>query len=97
MADFPQDRPLWTAAGRAALVLSLLLCAAGCETPPATDAAAPFVLTTRGDPVRADSPPGVEVTLGSKRVLPTGEPSRLDWSVVAAIRPASAGTLPRSA
>jgi hypothetical protein len=39
---------------------------------------APFVLATRGEPVRASSPPGVEVTLGSKRVLPSGAPSRLD-------------------
>ena len=79
MANLPQDRPLSRAAGRAALVLWLLLSAAACETATtATDAAAPFVLTTRGDPVRANSPPGVEVALGSKRVLPTGEPSPLE-------------------
>jgi hypothetical protein len=46
-------------------------------TTTATDAGAPFVLTARGDTVRASSPPGVEVTLGAKRVLPPGEPSRL--------------------
>lgn len=79
MAHFPQDRPLSGPAGRAALALSLLLSAAACETTStAAEAGAPFVLTTRGDPVRANSPPGVEVTLGSKRVLPTGQPSRLD-------------------
>ena len=32
----------------------------------------------RGDPVRANSPPGIEVTLGSKRVLQAGEPTTLD-------------------
>ena len=79
MASLPQVRPLSRAAGRAALALWLLLSTAACETATtATDAAAPFVFTTRGDPVRANSPPGVEVTLGAKRVLPIGEPSRLD-------------------
>ena len=79
MANLPQNRPLSRVAGRAALALWLLLSAAACgTTTTAMDADAPFVLTTRGDPVRASSPPGVEVTLGSKRVLPTGEPSRLD-------------------
>jgi hypothetical protein len=79
MANLPQDRSLPRAAGRAALGLWLLLSAAACGTATtATDAGAPFVLTTRGDPVRANSPPGVEVTLGSKRVLPTGESSPLD-------------------
>jgi hypothetical protein len=79
MANLPQDRQLSRAAGRAALVLWLLLSAAACETATtATEPAARFVLTTRGDPVRANSPPGVEVTLGSKRVLPTGESTPLD-------------------
>jgi hypothetical protein len=79
MPNFRRDRPLSRAAGCVALVLWLLLSAAACEmTTTATDAGAPFLLTTRGDPVRASSPPGVEVTLGAKRVLPPGEPSRLD-------------------
>ena len=42
------------------------------------DGDAPFVLATGGDPVQANSPPGIEVTLGSKRVLQAGEPSGLD-------------------
>ena len=42
------------------------------------DGGAPFVLTGRGEPVRANSPPGMEVTLGSKRVLQAGEPSAPD-------------------
>jgi hypothetical protein len=42
------------------------------------DGGAPFVLSGRGDPVRASSPPGVEVTLGSKRVLQAGEPTTPD-------------------
>jgi hypothetical protein len=79
MANLPQDRSLSRAAGRAALALWLLLSAAACETATtATEAGAPFVLTTRGDPVRASSTPGIEVTLGAKRVLPTGESSPLD-------------------
>jgi hypothetical protein len=69
--------------GRArCVVLALWLTqgAAACATAPAAPAnpGAPFVLTTRGDPVRATPPPGVEVTLGAKRVLSTVEPSRPD-------------------
>jgi hypothetical protein len=80
MPNILRDRPLSRAAGRVAPALWFILGTAGCATAPTTaaDPAAPFVLTTRGDPVRASSPPGVEVTLGSKRVLPAGEPSRLD-------------------
>ncbi len=57
------------------LALPLILGTAGCETAPTAAAGlgAPIVRTTRGDPVRANSPPGVEVTLGCKQVLPTGE------------------------
>ena len=78
MADPSQDRRPMRAAGRAALALLVLLSAAACDTATTgTDGGAPFLLTTRGDPVRASSPPGVEVTLGSKRVLPLGEPSAL--------------------
>jgi hypothetical protein len=80
MPQVSRDRPLARAAGYVALVLWLILGMAGCEAAPTAEAApgAPFVLTTRGEPVRASSPTGVEVTLGAKRVLPTGEPSRLD-------------------
>jgi hypothetical protein len=62
---------LGTAAG-GALALWLLLSLAACATT-AADGGSPLLLTTRGDPVRSDAPPGVEVTLGSKRVLPAGE------------------------
>jgi hypothetical protein len=80
MAQVFWHRPLSRAAGCVALALWLILGTAACATAPTTaaDPGAPFVLTTSGDPVRASSPPGVEVTLGSKRVLPAGEPSRLD-------------------
>jgi hypothetical protein len=71
-------RPLFSPVGRGALALSLLLGAAGCDTTTAMDGGAPFVLAQRGDPVRANSPPGIEVTLGSKRVLQAGEPTTLD-------------------
>lgn len=72
------------AAGHVALVLWLVLGTAGCEAASTTaaDPGAPFVLTVRGEPVRASSPPGVEVTLGGKRMLPTEAPSRLDRSLV---------------
>jgi hypothetical protein len=70
-----RDRPWLRTAGRGALAFWLLLNAAACDTTTmAADGGSPFLLTTRGDPVRAYSPPGVEVTLGSKRVLPAGEP-----------------------
>jgi hypothetical protein len=80
MPRFLSDRPLARAAGRLALVLWPILGTARCEAAPTAEAApdAPFVLTTRGEPVRASSPPGVEVTLGAKRVLPAEAPSRLD-------------------
>jgi|Tabmets5t2r1_1033131.scaffolds.fasta_scaffold319556_2 hypothetical protein len=68
--------------GARSVVLALWLtqAAAACAIAPAAPAnlGAPFVLTTRGDPVRATPPPGVEVTLGAKRVLSTVEPSRSD-------------------
>jgi hypothetical protein len=72
-------RPLSEAAGHGALALWLLLSLAGCDTmDTAINGGTLFVLTGRGDPVRANSPPGMEVTLGSKRVLQAGEPSGLD-------------------
>jgi hypothetical protein len=73
------NRPLFRAASRGALALGLLVSAAACDTTyPATDAGTPFVLSGRGDPVRANSPPGIEVTLGNKLVLQAGAPSELD-------------------
>jgi hypothetical protein len=79
MLNSGQYRSLSSAAGRGALALGLLMSAAACDTTyPATDGDAPFVLTTRGDPARANSPPGVEVTLGNKLVLQAGAPSGLD-------------------
>ena len=74
-----RDRTLFGAAGRGALALCLLLGAAACDTTRTPmDGDAPFVLATGGDPVQANSPPGIEVTVGSKRVLQAGEPSGLD-------------------
>jgi hypothetical protein len=79
MPDSRRYRPLFSPIGRGALALSLLLCAAACDaTYPATDDAARFVLNTRGEPVRANSPPGIEVTLGNKLVLQAGAPGGLD-------------------
>jgi hypothetical protein len=72
MPDLTRNRS--PAAGRAALALWLVLSAAACDTAAATEDPAPFVLSTRGDPVLASSPPGIEVTLGSKRVLQAAEP-----------------------
>jgi hypothetical protein len=73
------NRPLFRAASRGALALGVLMSAAACDTTyPATDAGAPFVLTTSGNPARANSPPGIEVTLGNKLVLQAGAPSGLD-------------------
>ena len=76
----PAPVPQPTAAGRAAagtvLLVALTSGLAGCDTTLAPDAA-PFVLSTSGDPVRASSPPGIEVTLGAKRVLQADEPAAL--------------------
>jgi hypothetical protein len=80
MPNPPQHRSRSAAARSSALALPLILGTAACATPPTIPAAlaAPFVLSAGGDPVRADSPPGVEVTLGGKRVLPAEDPSQLD-------------------
>jgi hypothetical protein len=75
MLNNPQYRPLSSAAGRGALAFLLLFSAAACDTTAATDDAAPVVVDTRGDPVLANSPPGIEVTLGNKQVLQAGTPS----------------------
>jgi hypothetical protein len=66
-----------TAAARTALIACILLGVAACDTTLAGDGW-PFVLTTRGDEVQANSPPGVEVTLGAKRVRQADEPPALD-------------------
>jgi hypothetical protein len=71
-------RLLSSAAGRGALALLLLFGAAACDTTATTDQAASFVLNTRGEPVLANSPPGIELTLGSKQVLQAGAPSGLE-------------------
>jgi hypothetical protein len=60
-----------------ALTLALILSLAACDAAPAGDGS-PFVLTTRGDFVRSNAPPGVEVTLGSKLIRPGGASDRLD-------------------
>jgi hypothetical protein len=75
MPNVAWHRPLSRGAGWTALVLWSILGAAACETASstATGLGAPIVRTARGDPVQASSPPGVEVTLGGKRVLPAGE------------------------
>jgi hypothetical protein len=58
-----------------ALVLGLVIGLAACQTVPgAAVDPAPFVRTTRGDDVLSKAPPGVEVTLGSKRLRPDGAP-----------------------
>ena len=66
------------AAGRGAISLWLILGLAACDTTTAAGPGAPFVLTTRGDPVQAHSPQDVEVTLGAKRVRPADEPAAVD-------------------
>ena len=63
--------PLPKAAGYSGIALGLALGTTACATPPAADAAAPLVRTTRGDPVHGRSPTGVEVKLGASRVLPS--------------------------
>jgi hypothetical protein len=77
MRDNRRERPLFRVVGRGALGLWLLLGAAACDTTTTTDHGAAFVLTARGDPVRANSPPGIEVTLGNKLVLQAGAPAEL--------------------
>jgi hypothetical protein len=57
--------------GRLALVLGVVLGLAACEGAPG--APAPFVLTSTGGYVLSDAPPGVEVTLNSKRLLPADQ------------------------
>jgi hypothetical protein len=61
--------------GRIAQILGLVLCLAACQPPPGAPVdAAPFVLTSSGAQVLSDAPPGFEVTLGSKRLRPAGDP-----------------------
>jgi hypothetical protein len=61
----------------AATIPCILLGVAGCDGAPA-GAGSPFVLTTRGDFVRSDAPPGIEVTLGSKLIRPADTPGTPD-------------------
>lgn len=77
MPSLRPDRPS-RAAGRGAISLWLVLGLAACATTPAAGPGAPFVLTARGDAVQANSPPGVEVTLGAKRVRQVNEPAAPD-------------------
>jgi hypothetical protein len=74
MVAFPKQSITESCRG-GALVLGLVIGLAACQTAPgpAVDPA-PFVRTTRGDDVRSQAPPGVEVTLGSKRLRPAGAP-----------------------
>jgi hypothetical protein len=65
------------AAVRAAMIPWILLALAACDTTPAGDGS-PFVLTTRGDFVRSNALPGIEVTLGSKLIRPADASDRLD-------------------
>jgi hypothetical protein len=59
---------------RRALVLALAAGLAACQgAAEAPLAASEFVLTSSGGYVRSDAPPGIEVTIGSKRVLPASE------------------------
>ena len=70
IASLRRDGTSWRAAGRAALPLWLILSLAACGTPPmnAAGSGGPFVLTARGDEVDVNAAPGVEVTLGAKRL-----------------------------
>jgi hypothetical protein len=78
MRDNRRGLPLFRVVGRGALGLWLLLGAAACDTTTTIDHGAPFVLSARGNPVRADSPPGIEVTLGNKLVLQAGASAELE-------------------
>lgn len=75
----PQPIAAGRAAARTVLLVALASALAGCDTTLTVAAgdAAPFVLSTSGEPVRASSPPGVEVTLGARRVLQADEPAAL--------------------
>ena len=57
------------------LVLGAIIGLSACQAAPgpAVDPA-PFVRTTRGDDVLSQAPPGVEVTLGAKRLRPADAP-----------------------
>ena len=59
-----------------AFLFWVVLGLAACQIPPgpAVDPA-PFVLTGTGDYVLSDAPPGIEVTLNSKRLRPAREAS----------------------
>ena len=55
-----------------ALAAGLAACQGAAEAPPT---ASEFVLTSSGGYLRSDAPPGIEVTLGSKRLRPIRETS----------------------
>lgn len=59
---------------RLALVLALAAGLTACQgATEAPLAASDFVLTSSGGYVLSDAPPGIEVTLGSKRLRPASE------------------------
>ena len=67
-----------TGRGRLAPALGLVLALAACEAAPG--APEPFVLTSTGGHVLSDAPPGVEVTLNSKRLLPADQARQMPES-----------------
>ena len=76
MASLARIRAL-PAAGAAAMIPCILLGLTACDAAPA-GAGSPFLLTTRGDFVRSNAPPGIEVTLGSKLIRLADAPDRPD-------------------
>jgi hypothetical protein len=72
-------RSIMAGSRRRALALGLPLGIAACEIAPAPAVdPAPFVLTSTGSYAQSEAPPGIEVTLGFKRVYPAGEPANPD-------------------
>ena len=72
MASLARIRAL-PAAAAAAMIPCILLGLTACAP---AGAGSPFLLTTRGDFVRSNAPPGIEVTLGSKLIRPAVAPGR---------------------
>ena len=83
MRDWPArlhraEQLRWSAAadgsrGRLVLLLGFGLGLTACGNGLVGDGS-PYLLTSRGDEVLSEAPPGVEVTLGTKLVRPAGEP-----------------------
>ena len=71
-----RSRYITGSAGSFARAAGLGLGLASCQISPgsAVGDGAPFVLTTTGDEVLSDAPPGIEVSLGSKLLRPKGPP-----------------------